>query len=135
MIELDGARLSLSATDEKGYTLHISEPSEGRETNLKTEALVLRQIASGLITIDKAIANNKVFICGEFKDVLSIYKLAILLMREGALLHPLRMLWAEFLSTWKGNQSPLPFGSFEDQKARYGSYVDSISEDVLKVGL
>ena len=83
MIELDGARLSLSATDEKGYTLHISEPSEGRETNLKTEALVLRQIASGLITIDKAIANNKVFICGEFKDVLSIYKLAILLMGDG----------------------------------------------------
>ena len=135
VIELDGTRLLLSATNENGYTLTINEPHTDAEVNLKTEAIVLRQIAAGLMTIDKAIADNKVYICGEFNDTLCVYKLAILLMREGALLHPLRMLWAEFLSTWEGNQTPMPFGSFEDQKANYGSYIQSIPREILEVGL
>ncbi|NRA11882.1 MAG: hypothetical protein HRT57_08005 [Crocinitomicaceae bacterium] len=45
------------------------------------------------------------------------------------------VLWEEFLKTWKGNQMPLPFGSFEDQNARYDDYIVNIPNEVLNIGL
>ena len=133
IIDLDNARLKLSASTKNGYTLYIKPVKTSTLPDFNTKADYLREIVNGVITLDQAISSNKILVRGTLENLLGIYRLAIGLLIEGPTSPHLRDIWNNFSSQWE-QDAPTPFPSNLDQQQIYDYFSNlSISSEVKNV--
>ena len=132
VIELDGTQLQLLAEGENNLRIEI-ESVEQQAINFGSDAETLRDIISGRLTIDGAVAKGKMYVRGDLKDLLGIHKLVMRILADAAVNSQLQRLWEEFDQAWESPLSPVFSCYSESQKVFYGELVRQIPEDVLMI--
>jgi hypothetical protein len=132
VIDIDGCKVFLKAFGGDDYILTLNKADSEAVVQFSTNSHTLQRIIAGNTTIDKAIAENDIFVMAGFHDLLNIYKLTTCLLAEGPLNPLLRDLWQEFNETWC---SPLAcqIMPVEHQKPCYDFLISSIPENALLV--
>ncbi|MEK6153628.1 hypothetical protein WIW50_10230 [Flavobacteriaceae bacterium 3-367] len=100
IVDIDGARLELSASDNDQYTLHINSVDALAHASFISKGDYLREVVAGTITLDHAISSNKILLKGALEDLLGIYRLVVGLLVEGPTSPHLRALWDSFDKNW-----------------------------------
>lgn len=101
VLDIDNARIELTATDEDTYTLYINPVTSVGITDFKTKGDYLREIVHGVLTLDHAISTNKILIKGTLEDLMGIYRLTTGLLIEGPTSPHLRAIWNKFDEVWQ----------------------------------
>lgn len=134
VIEVDGIQLQLRAESGDRLEVYI-ESVQQQLINFRSEAETLRDIMSGLLTVDGAVTTGKIYLRGDVNDLLGIYKVAIGILADSAVNPQLQQLWEEFERLWQRPLSPPPCRPLESQKVSYGELIRQIPEDVLLISV
>ncbi len=119
VMELDGIRLHLSADSAGDYTLQLRRPLPGEAPTFISSGDVLRDIVDGALTLDRALAANRVYVRGPLADLLGIYRLTIGLLAEGPVDPHLRRLWTTFDEAWITSRTFDAMLSLDEQQVHH----------------
>lgn len=133
VIDLDGTQLRLDADGGNQLQVHIEPLAEPHPVNFYSEAETIRDIISGRLTLDAVVANGKLDVRGNLQDLLGIYQVVMGILADSAINPRLQRLWEEFDHSWSRPLSSLPCQSLEQQRPYYGSLINHVPEDVLRI--
>jgi hypothetical protein len=132
-IDLDSIQLRLCAEEGEQLQVHIEPITEPHPVNFRSEAETLRDVISGRLTLDAAVASGKLDLRGDLQDLLGIHQVVIGILADSAINPQLQRLWDEFDSLWVHPPSPPPCQPLEQQKPYYGYLISHLPEDVLRI--
>ncbi len=131
LIDIDGTKLRVRA--EQGEQLQIyTEYSVAQDAvNFRSEAATLRDVISGKLTLDGAVAMGKIYICADIQDLLGIHNLVMRILADSSINPQLQRLWEDFDESWQSSTSTSEYIALEQQKPSYGYLIKTVPEDVM----
>jgi len=132
-IALDGIVLQLRGEGGEQLQVTIEYPVTPNSVNFRCEAETLRDIIAGRLTLDAAIAANKIYLQGTLHEILGIHQIVIGILADSAINPELQHLWTEFDEFWSRPPSPLPCRPLEYQRPSFGELIRQVPEDVLNI--
>ncbi|HBL12215.1 MAG TPA: hypothetical protein DD379_12555 [Cyanobacteria bacterium UBA11162] len=133
VMDLDGTQLRLRAEGEESLQVHIESILEPHPINFCSESETFRDIISGRLTLDAAVANGKIYVRGNLQDLLGINQIVMGILADSAVNPELQRLWEDFDSLWFRPRSLPPCQSIEQQKPNYGYLITHVPDDVLNI--
>jgi hypothetical protein len=133
VIEIDGCRISLTTTGQKDYQLKTKLADAAEQSRFITTGDVLRKIIDGQITLDYAIVTEQIYIRATIQELISIYRLVICLLAEGAVNSKMQLLWKDFNKEWYPAQKKISPLTMQEQKPVHGILISMVPEKTLLV--
>ena len=133
VVNLDGIGLQLRAQSGEPLQVESKYPASLESVNFRSDAETLRDAIAGKLTLDAAVASEKIYLRGNLQDLLGIHQVVMGILADSAINPQLRHLWAEFDQSWLRISSLDPCLSLEYQKPSYGDLIRQIPEDVLGI--
>ena len=131
LIDIDGTKLQVGSDGGQKLQIYTEYPTQQYPVNFRTEAETLRDIISGKLTLDGAVATGKIYICGEIEDLLGIHNLVMRVLADSAINPQLQRLWEDFDQSWQSSSSDSEYLCLEEQKPSYGYLINTVPEDVM----
>jgi hypothetical protein len=133
VIDLDGIQLQLRAEGGEQLEIECEYLQAVESVNFCTSAETLRDVISGRLTFDTAVAQQRINLRGSLQDLLGIHQVVLGILADSAINPQLRHLWREFDQLWSHPSSVPPCLSLEHQRPSYGELVCQVPEDVLGI--
>ena len=131
LIDIDGTRLRVGADGGDRLQVYTEYSVEEYPVNFRSEAEILRDVISGKLTLDGAVAMGQIYICGDIQDLLGIHNLVMRILADSAINPQLQRLWEDFDESWQNSTSTSEYIALEQQKPSYGYLIKSVPEDVM----
>lgn len=133
VIDLDGIQLRLRASGGEQLQVESEYPLAVESVNFRTQAETLRDMIAGRITLNTAIAQQRINLRGSLQDLLGFYQVALSVLADSAINPQLRRVWTQFDQSWLRPSSPPPCLYLEQQRASYGELIRQVPSDVLSI--
>ncbi len=134
IIELDGIQLQLRAEGGNDLQIYIT-PVQEQVINFRSDTETLRDIMAGLLTIDGAVINGKIYVSANLQELIDMYSIGLEILADSAINPQLQQLWKEFDQTWSGPMVPSFCRSLASQQVLYDDLIRHIPVDVLLVNI
>jgi hypothetical protein len=133
-IEIDDVRIGLMAQEAgRGITVEVRRADDTDPLNFQSSGETLRDIISGRVLLDTAIADGHVHIRAPLTDLLAMHELVMRTLASAASSRALRELWAEFDAWWpRSDVACLPLAA---QLPKHGVLRQAVPVEVLRVQL
>ncbi|GAB1544667.1 hypothetical protein NUACC21_73430 [Scytonema sp. NUACC21] len=133
VIDLDGIQLLLRASGGEQLQVESEYPVAVASVNFRTEAETLRDMIAGRLTLDTAIAQQRIDLRGSLEDLLGFYRVALSVLADSAINPQLRRVWTQFDQSWSRPSAPPLCLALEQQRPSYGVLTRQVPEDVLGI--
>jgi hypothetical protein len=133
VIDIDGVQLQLYAYGDQQLQVETKYPVQFDLVNLRTEAETLRDVVSGILTLDSAVSQGKMSLHGSFQNLLGIYRVVSGIFADSAINPQLRRLWTEFDQSWSRPTAVTSSLCLENQQAAYAQLIRQIPSDILNI--
>jgi hypothetical protein len=134
VIEIDDLRIDLMAqAADRGITVEVRRADDTDPLNFHSSGETLRDVISGRVLLDTAIADGRVHVRAPLMDLLAMHELVMRTLASAASSRALRELWAEFDAWWPRVDVPcLPVAA---QLPKHGVLRHAVPVEVLRVQL
>ncbi|MCL2927185.1 MAG: hypothetical protein MGG37_03890 [Trichodesmium sp. MAG_R01] len=132
-IALDDIPLQVSAEGGDTLQLRFEYAVPSQSINFRSDADTLRDIVSGRLTLDGALANTRIYACHNFEELLGIHEVVTRILADSASNSRLQELWMEFDSSWPVSKTSNRPSPLKKQKPAYGYFIENLPEDVLAI--
>ncbi|MDJ0509953.1 MAG: hypothetical protein QNJ64_11940 [Crocosphaera sp.] len=134
IIRLDDISLQLEASHNLPIEVSINYPVETQSYNFISDSETMVDIIAGKITLDQALATNRIYLRGTLIDLRGISQLVKEILADSAINSQLQTLWKEFQERWNYSSST-SYYSLDNQQTNYNQLISIIPEDVLKINI
>lgn len=132
IIRLDDVCLQLEASNNTSLEVFITYPEEIERYNFMSDSETIRDIIAGKMTIDQALATNKIYLRGTLTDLQGMSQLVKEILADSPINLQLQRLWEDFNEMWFSSSS-LSCYSLDNQQTNYGELISMIPEDILNI--
>lgn len=132
IIRLDDVSLQLEASNDTPLQVLITYPEDVENYNFSTESETISDIIAGKITLNQALATNKIYLRGTLADLQGMSQLIKEILADSPINLELQRLWEDFNEMWPSPSSRSCY-SLDNQQTNYGELISIIPEDILNI--